>query len=147
MKETCKNCGHFKDIHAYGETTDAADEIGHCMQTDCECESYIPNHNKPIRETARKAVHDEFGGTLLNERSQVLLHRIERFTEKLLTTQQTAHETSEIAWLNQMLENCQKAKKAGSMSQFGSASGSMMLNSAIDAFTERLKTLSNKDVT
>lgn len=40
MKTNCKDCGHFKDNHVYGETTDDSDKIGHCMERKCDCVSY-----------------------------------------------------------------------------------------------------------
>ena len=42
MKANCKECGHFKDNHYYGETTDKPEKIGQCLHVNCDCESYEP---------------------------------------------------------------------------------------------------------
>ena len=40
MKENCDHCQHFKDNHFYGERTDDVDEIGSCLERNCDCDKY-----------------------------------------------------------------------------------------------------------
>jgi len=61
MKTNCKECGHFKDNHMWGETTDNADKIGHCLHTDCLCDSYFSpdiTHNKMPKDTVEELAQD-----------------------------------------------------------------------------------------
>lgn len=47
MKINCKDCGHFKDNHTYGETTDDAEKIGCCMERNCDCDKYTTTPTTP----------------------------------------------------------------------------------------------------
>lgn len=75
--------------------------------------------------------------------SEVGDFKAEEEVERIKRIAREEERADELKWIDKILANCEEAKEAGSMSQFGSASGSMMLQSAIDALTARHETLTN----